>query len=510
MAISTASKSPSGVDGVQPEIIAAVDLGSNSFHMIVAELRHGQLAIIDRLRETVRLAEGLSPDGDLSVDAKRRALDCLARFGQRLRDIEAGNVRAAGTATIRRAHADSDFMHNAERALGHPIEIISGLEEARLVYSGVAHSLPPTDGMRLVTDIGGGSTEVILGQSTEPRAMESLHMGCVSMSERFFPNGHVTAEGFAKARLAMRLELRPVKAFFHGVSDLQAIGASGTIRATLAVAQQMGLAETGITLATMESLIETVIGFTSVDDISLKGLSERRAQVWPGGLAILAEIIDSLRIQEMKVSAGALREGLLYDLLGRLQHEDARERTVSSMASRYNVDSGHAERVADAASRILSQCADSWEIDGDLSPLVLKWAARLHEIGLDISHDGYQRHGAYIAAHAEMPGFPQAEQRYLSILIGGQRHRIDAARFDVLPRTWRETGLKLLIILRLAVLLNRGRSSGTQSNVKVSAQANQLSLRFDPDWLEANPLTAVDLEREQDLLAQIDYRLVVN
>ena len=187
----------------QPEIIAGVDLGSNSFHMVVGELRHGQLAIIDRIKETVRLAEGLSSSGDLSDAARQRALDCLSRFGERLRDVQAGSVRAAGTSTIRRAREDSTFMAEAEALLGHPIEVISGIEEARLIYTGVTHSMPPTDGLRLVVDIGGGSTEVILGRGAMPKALESLHMGCVSMTERFFPAGEITRAGFKKARMAM-------------------------------------------------------------------------------------------------------------------------------------------------------------------------------------------------------------------------------------------------------------------------------------------------------------------
>ena len=494
-------------DSPNRDIIAAVDLGSNSFHMIVGELRHGQLAIIDRIRETVRIAESLSPEGDLSTNARYRALECLSRFGQRLREVEAGNVRAAGTATIRRIREDSNFMRDAEQSLGHPIDIISGLEEARLVYSGVSHSLPPTDRSRLVTDIGGGSTEIILGQASTPHAMESLHMGCVTMTERFFPGGLIAEDAFAKARLAARLELRPVKAFFRDATDLHAIGTSGTIRATLTVAQQLGLAETGLSLATIESQIEIVKQHDSITELSLKGLSNRRAQVWPGGLSILAELIDTLRIDEMNISDGALREGLLYDLLGRLQHEDARERTVSAMAARYHVDLEQAGRVADAASNILNQCAGDWGVDDDFSSLVLEWAARLHEIGLDISHDGYQRHGAYIAEHADMPGFPQAEQRYLSILIGGQRHRVDASRSDVLPRTWRDPGLKLLIILRLAVLLNRARSGGDQPELIVSVSARRLSLKFNQSWLAANPLTVVDLEGEQKYLAQVGFQL---
>ena len=493
----------------QPEIIAAVDLGSNSFHMIVGELRHGQLAIIDRIRETVRLAEGLSSKGELSIDARQRALECLSRFGERLRDMRAGSVRAAGTSTIRRAREDSSFMAEAEALLGHPIEVISGIEEARLVYKGVTHSLPPTDGMRLVTDIGGGSTEVILGHASTPRALESLHMGCVSMTERFFPGGEITKAGFKKARMAARLELRPVKAFFRGAPDIQAIGTSGTIRATQAVAEQLGLADSGITLQTIESLIHKVLEFNSVDELSLKGLSERRAQVWPGGLSILAELLKTLRIEEMKVSDGALREGLLYDLLGRLQHEDARERTVIAMASRYQIDSEQADRVAETARKLHAQCAKTWGISRKLSVDILDWSSRLHEIGLDISHDGYQRHGAYIAEHADMPGFPQAEQRFLAALIGGQRHRIDESQLKALPKSWRSPGLRLLMILRLAVLLNRSRNGAELPEVTISVGENSLSLGFDADWLTENPLTIADLEREQGFLEQVGYELTI-
>ncbi len=507
-------KPPAAVDrplpseNSQPEIIAGVDLGSNSFHMVVGELRHGQLAIIDRIKETVRLAEGLSASGDLSPDARKRALDCLSRFGERLREMQAGSVRAAGTSTIRRAREDSGFMTEAEALLGHPIDVISGIEEARLVYNGVTHSLPPTEGMRLVTDIGGGSTEIILGQASNPKALESLHMGCVSMTERFFPNGEITRAGFNKARMAARLELRPVKAFFRGAADIEAIGTSGTILSVESVAQALDLAESVITLNTVEALIERVLEFGSTSDLSLKGLSDRRAQVWPGGLSILAELFNTLRFEEMRISDGAVREGLLYDLLGRLQHEDARERTVRAMVSRYQVDEQQAERVYRTGTDILSQCAEAWRLDNGLATRTLKWAASLHEIGLDISHDGYQRHGAYIVENADMPGFPRAEQRLLAALIGGQRHAINQGSLKSLPRTWRTLGLRLLMILRLAVLLNRSRSAAELPTPVVSASEDGLSISFDADWLAENPLTIADLEREQGYLTQIGYKLV--
>ena len=270
--------------------------------MIVGELRHGQLVIIDRIRETVRLAEGLSESGDLSADARDRALDCLSRFGERLRDMHAASVRAAGTSTIRRAREDTGFMTDAEAALGHPIEIISGLEEARLIFNGVTHSLPPHEGLRLVLDIGGGSTELILGQGTEPRALESVHLGCVAMTERFFAGGKITRKAFDKARVAARLELRPVKAFFRGADKRRVyrhIGDDSFNRTGCDRAWHYRFACI-LTPAALEELIERVLKFETTADLDLPGLSERRAQVWPGGLAILAELLGVLRIRLAK------------------------------------------------------------------------------------------------------------------------------------------------------------------------------------------------------------------
>lgn len=490
------------------QVIAGVDLGSNSFHMIVGELRQGQLIIIDRIRETVRLAEGLSEKGDISPDARARALDCLARFGERLREMRADSVRAAGTSTIRRAREDTGFMAEAEAALGHPIEIISGLEEARLIYQGVTHSMPPYDGLRLVMDIGGGSTELILGQGPKPHALESVHLGCVAMTERYFPGGRITPEAFTRARLAARLELRPVKAFFRGVSGVECVGTSGTIRATELVASELGVIDGHmLTAVSVEKLIGRVLEFDSTATIDLPGLPDRRAEVWPGGLAILAELLGVLRIDAMKVSDGALREGLLYELVGRLRHKDARERSVRALAARYHVDKQQAERVAATAQMLLGQCAETWELEMPLSQNMLEWSAQLHEIGLDISHDGFQRHGAYIAENADLPGFPRAEQRFLAFLIGSQRHQMITRNQRRLPGAWRKSALRLALLLRLAVLLHRSRSQLELPPITLTAGKRSLSLKFDEAWLAANPLTVADLEREVGYLDAVGYRL---
>jgi exopolyphosphatase/guanosine-5'-triphosphate,3'-diphosphate pyrophosphatase len=472
--------------------------------MIVGELRHGQLTVIDRLRETVRLSEGLKAGGNLAAAARSRAIDCLSRFGQRLRDMHADSVRAAGTSALREACDSENFIHDAEAALGQNIEVISGLEEARLIYNGVTHSLPPNDGPRLVLDIGGGSTELILGKKSKLNALESLHLGCVAMTERYFEHGKISKSAFDKARLAASLELRPVKAYFRGGQDTEAIGTSGTINATEVVARELGIIESNdLTADAVEKLILAILEFDDTAALSLPGLTQERAQVWPGGLAILVELLRVLRIDKLKVSDGALREGLLYDLLGRLQHEDARERSVRAMASRYNVDDAQAQRVGLTARNLLEQCADTWHLNSPIAANMLDWASQLHEIGLDISHDGYQRHGAYIVENADLPGFPRAEQRLLAFLIASQRRQLESAKFELLNSTSRQDALRLATLLRLAVLLNRSRTTAGLPAVTLEVGDDNIALKFPLGWLADNPLTVADLEREQTYLRNV-------
>jgi len=472
--------------------------------MIVGELRHGQLAIIDRIRETVRLSEGLSVNGTLTEPAKRRALECLSRFGERLRDMQASSVRTAGTSTLRRASDSNAFRKEAEKALGFPIDVISGIEEARLIYIGVTQSLPPADGLRLVLDIGGGSTELILGRAAKPSALESLNMGCVFMTEKYFTDGELNERNFSAARLAARLKLRPIKAFFRDTLEIEAIGTSGTIISTEAVARELGIIESNDLLpGVVEKLIEQVLEFDTIADLSLPGLSDRRAQVWPGGLAILVELMDVLRIDRLRISDGALREGLLYDHLGRLQHEDARERSVQALATRYNVDNAQAARVGGTAARLLEQCIEPWRFDTLPASMVLQWGARLHEIGLDISHNGFQKHGAYIVENADLPGFPRSEQMFLAFLIAAQRQRIDQSKLEQLPAALQMPVLRLAILLRLAVLLNRSRSSLELPDIEIAVGESSIRLSFPQGWLDDNPLTITDLDREKNYLGQV-------
>ena len=492
-----------------PDVFAAVDLGSNSFHMVVARYSHGQLVIIDRLREMVRLAAGVAENGRIDKDVAARALACLQRFGQRLHDMHADSVRVVGTNALRLAHKKQAFLERAREALGHPIEIIAGMEEARLIYSGVAHTMPSEPGKRLVVDIGGGSTELIIGEALNPLELESLQMGCVSWSERFFRDGKISAKRFERARLAARLELEPVQAEFRHLGWDNCAGSSGTVRAIGEVIRALDPAALVINPAGIARAIEYCVDAGHARELTLEPITEDRRPVFPGGLAILAEIFSVLDIQEMRIAEGAMREGLLYDMLGRYKREDARERTVRAMQQRYHVDIAQAERVEATARNFLEQTREAWKLEEPFAHLALKWAARLHEIGLDVSHSGYHRHGAYLLENADMPGFPREEQRLLARVVGAHRRKLMLEGMEELVPPWDRSAVYLIALLRLAVLLHRGRSSTALPPLELSATARSLEMRFPAGWLRDHPLTSADLQQEVDYLRMSGFRLRV-
>ncbi len=504
-----ANASPAGAAQPVPDILAAVDLGSNSFHMVVARYSHGQLVIIDRLREMVRLAAGVAENGRIDKDAATRALACLERFGQRLRAMHADNVRVVGTNALRLARRKQAFLERAREALGHPIEIIGGMEEARLIYLGVAHTMPSEPGRRLVIDIGGGSTELIIGEGLAPLELESLQMGCVSLSERFFRDGKLSAKRLARARVAARLELEPVQAAFRRRGWDRTVGSSGTVRVIGDSIRELDPQVTTITPAGLERLLTYMSEAGQLNDLSLACVTQERGPVFPGGVAILAEILEVLGIEEMRVAEGAMREGLLYDMLGRFTDEDARERTVRAMQGRYHVDLAQAERVEKTVLDFLKQTSGVWRLEDPLAALALKWAARLHEIGLDVSHSGYHRHGAYLLENADMPGFPREEQRLLARLVGGHRRKLALDGLDELVPPWDRGALHLIVLLRLAVLLHRGRSSTALPAIELAAKPRSLEMTFPGRWLRDHPLTRADLQQEIDHLKPHGFRLRV-
>lgn len=491
----------------QPDVIAAVDLGSNSFHMVVARRHDGGLTIIDRIREMVRLGAGLQENGRISDTAAEVALACLARFRERLGALEAGQVRAVGTNTLRRARRRNAFLARARQTLGHPIEVISGVEEARLVYLGAAHSLPAQSGRRLVVDIGGGSTELIVGEDYETLRLESLYMGCVSSSETFFPGGRITEQGFRDASLHARRELRPVRRPFRAIDWQQAVGTSGTIRATGRMLRLLGVTGGEITTAGLALLRERLLAAGSVERHDLPGLSAQRAPVYPGGLAVLTEVFAALEIDTMLPAEGALREGLLWDLVGRLTHEDARDRSVRGFQQRFHVDTAHAERVEATALALLAQLTKPWSLEDPECAALLGWAARLHEVGLDIAHSHHQQHAAYLLRNADLAGFSFDQQRRLAVLAGGHRRKIHETLLDVLQPPWSSRVPYLLAILRLAVLLHRSRGPTPPPTLQVSATRHKLRLEFPDGWLAAHPLTYADLEQEARYLAAVDLKL---
>jgi exopolyphosphatase/guanosine-5'-triphosphate,3'-diphosphate pyrophosphatase len=492
-----------------PDVLAAVDLGSNSFHLVVARHNSGQLVVIDRMREMVQLAAGVGEDGRLDRDVAARALACLARFGQRLSDVHADGVRAVGTSALRVARRTQSFLERAREALGHPIEIVSGREEARLIYSGVAHTLPDEPGRRFLVDVGGGSTELIIGQKLEPLQLESAKLGCVSMSARHFGDGKLTARRFQRARLAARQELEYIQQSYRQLGWESAVGSSGTVRAVFEAQRELDPHATAITPQGIEAVIQALIHAGHINAIHLDSLTTERRTVFPGGIAILAEVIEQLGVEQMRVADGALRDGLLYDMLGRYMHEDARERTVRSMQQRYQVDAAQASRVENTAVAFLAMVRDAWSLHDPLAELLLRWASRLHEIGLDVAHSGYHRHGAYLLENADMPGFTREEQQVLARIVGAHRRKLDLTPFEELTRPWDHQGLYLLVLLRLAVLLHRSRSVTPLPKIDLAARPRTLEMRFRQRSFRDQPLTAADLNDEIDFLRAQGLRLRV-
>lgn len=492
------------------DILAAIDLGSNSFHMIIARLRDGHFQVVDKLREMVQLRAGLDKHNYLSEDAQQRAIACLERFGERIKDLPTNSVRVVGTNTLRIAENSRPFLRKARLALGHPIEIIPGEEEARLIYLGVAHALAFDNTRRLVMDIGGGSTEFIIGEGFNGLRRESLEMGCVSFSQRFFSDGTITRTRVQIALIAAGSRLRDIQLPYRKMGWLEAVGASGTIRCVASIVKENGWADDGvITPESIDKLIDVIIEAGHVDALQIEGLSSERANVLAGGVCVLKAAFDRLKIERMIVSDGALREGLLYDLLGRIQHDDERDRTVVSLARRYQVDEEHAERVSAMATQLFEQVAQDWLIDQDVYLQHLQWAAKLHEVGLSISHEQFHKHSAYLIGYSDLPGFSREDQHALAVIVRGQRRSFPRKELNKLPDELQLPIGRLTVLLRLAMVFNRGRSELTDTFVALKVKEKGLRLSLPAGWLSEHPLTEADLLREVEYLKDIGLKLKI-
>ncbi|WP_027328228.1 Ppx/GppA phosphatase family protein [Marinimicrobium agarilyticum] len=490
--------------GARASHIAAIDLGSNSFHMIIARWENEQVTLLDKLREPVRMGWGLTEDGRLDDDVRDRALACLERFGERLRDYPSRSVRIVGTKTLRSIHDSSEFLREAQNRLGHPVEIISGEEEARLVYLGVAHCIAPGEGRRIVVDIGGGSTEIILGQGMLPELKESLSMGCVALTKRFFLDGKVTDKLVKKARVACQQEVAPVVEAFTERGWEEVLGASGTIKAAAKVCEQNGWTGGDVTAEGLEKIIKAYRDHGKLD-LNLKGLPSDREPVFLGGVIVLATLFESLGLKSMQAADWALREGLLYDLKGRLENRDIRQESVDALAKRFHVNVSKAQAVEATARHLVDSVAEGWNLEPNEASKLLGWAARLYTVGLDISHTDYHKHSAYIIDNVDLAGCSKAEQSQLAALALAHRKRFPAKKFPM-----DNTDLvHLAILLRLAVIFNRAQKKTELPPLSLKADDKALTLAIPGNWLDANPLTQADLEGEAGYLKDIGYELTL-
>ncbi len=484
------------------QTLAAIDLGSNSFHMVVANMVDGNIVVVDRLRDSVRLAAGLDKNRNITPEASERALECLRRFGERIRHLPDTAVSAVGTNTLRKARNASDFLVAAHKALGFSIETITGLEEARLVYLGVAHSMAGAEGRRLVVDIGGGSTELIVGEKFDTLYRESLYMGCVSMSRKWFADGKLNSRAFKAARIQAMLELRPVKRRYSATGWQTAIGASGTIKAIGKVSEQMGWSDSGITAASLNQLHKAMLSAGELEKLKLKGLSDERLPVFAGGVVVLSAVFEALKIDRMLVSDGALREGLLYDQVERIRHEDIRTNSIHAFSERFNVDRDHVRRVHETALFLYRQAATDWKLEDIEFANLLAWTAEVHEAGLTLSHGQYHKHGAYLIEHTDLNGFTREQQASLAALVRSHRRKFSNKLFENLPGKLGRKIKKLSVLFRLAVLLHRSRRDRAFDGLKLKAGKNCLKLSFPADWLSEHPLNEADLQAEKKYLAK--------
>ena len=496
-------------DASYQNTFAAIDLGSNSFHMVVAAADGDSIRIIDRLRAPVRLGAGLDKKKNINSTTQAMALDTLSQFAQRTRHLPRKNIRLVGTNTLRRARNADGFIREAFSLLGKRIEIISGREEARLIYASVAHTLAHADQRRLVIDIGGGSTELITGTGLKPHLMESFNMGCVSQTQDFFNNNRIDARSMKAATIVAQLELQPLVSAFVKSGWVDAIGCSGTIKAISKILEELGYTDGTITLSALKKLNRTLVRKRNVEALELTSISRDRMQVLPGGLAILTAIMKTLFIQELHVSQVALREGLIFDMLGRDAHISIQKQTLDTLVQRYLIDPQQAQYVETVCSKLFESAADNWKLDPENDWPPLQLSAQLHEIGMAVAHTQYHKHGAYLLENADLLGFTRAEQSNLALLVRYHRRKFDLDAYHQLPASEQDRLIKLTILLRLAVLLQRSRQADDLSPVSFKFKRDRIQIKAPASWFTAHPLTAADLDTEARHLEPTGIELVV-
>lgn len=489
---------------IDPEYLAAIDLGSNSFHLSITRLEHNELKQVDRISDKVQLRRGLK-NNKLDIESIHRAMACIDRFRQRMSAIDNYLLRIVGTQTLRQARNADQLIEYIETALACPVEIIAGREEARLVYLGVAHGLPANDEPRLVMDIGGASTEVIVGHQFEALHTISLEMGCISMGQ-FFPQGEISQANFSRA-LQHALRLAYQVAGNIPKQSMQIIGSSGTWRSLARILEANGWSKGSVSQEGLLELRYRLLAVKNIDHLQLDGLKENRRHSLVGGLVVASALFEAFSFSQLQISGNALREGVMYEQLGRLGQEDVRERTLKALQSRYNVDLQQVSSAANMAASLFDQAASQWQLD-NRHWRWLQWGCDIHQIGLAVAHHDYHKHGEYLVRHADLPGFTHQEQELLAMLVRFHRGKLKAwkkyepGKLDTILK-------RITVILRLAIIMRfTSRADGLPS-IKLEPQDTGLTITVGPNWLAEHPLTATELEREQRLLSKLEFDLQV-
>lgn len=488
--------------GEVERLVAAVDLGSNSFHVTVAKLTASGLQIVMRDRERVRLAAGLNKHDTLDEDAISRGLDALRRFNARLSAVDPSDIRVVGTHTLREAVNADAFIDRAAEIFRAPIEVISGPEEARLIFHAVAHT-QPVDGPFMVFDIGGGSTEFAIGQNYDPLFLSSRTLGCVTYTNQFMVS--VNKSAFADVELATQRAIEPIASRIKAIPFETCFATSGTAKGVSALGEYLGFGPR-ITAESIAACKKFLAKDSNRKITDIPNVSIERMQVLPAGVGILSAILTELDLNEIIFADAALREGVLYTMDDRLKADDIRERTAIDLASKYGIDRSQAERVRQISESIFNSLEGPWDLNDEDRHMLL-WAAMLHEIGLQINYSGFHRHGAYILANTPLPGFNREQQEVLAVVVRLHRKRID---LSVIPhlRYWpKERLLKLIRILRLATVFRIGRHDKPLPEHTIEANGDALELVFAKNALKRHPVMTLDLQDEVKRQADVGFKL---
>ena len=489
-------------------LYAVIDLGSNSFHMLITRLVADGVQTVDKVKRKVRLASGLDKDNNLSEEAMLRGLECLSFFAERLQDIDPDNIRIVATATLRIAKNADDFLTRANQVLKQQVSLLSGIEEAERIYLGVAHT-SDCSAKRLVLDIGGASTEIIIGEHFDIHQAISLNMGCVTFNQQFFVDGEISASEFEQAVASAKSQLLPYLASYTAFGWQTVLGGSGTMQALAEILVHQNRPAI-ITLAFMHEIKQHLIKVKASNAINVAGLPSERTPVLASGLAILIALFESFDINELQLSSGALREGLLYEMLPDMRKVNIRTRTINSLVERFHIDVAHADRVTQQAMHLYDCYAAKWQLTDDNLKQLLASACQLHEVGLLLSYKYHQHHGAYILQHADLPGYDQTERQLIVTLVKQYKGDIDEQALNQLAITDKATATKLLAIFRLAVILCRRRKDEVLPQYKTNVDKQTLMLCLPTDWLENHPLIADELMQENKHLAALNLQLSIS